>query len=78
MDSLQKIIAGRLPEEPPEIKAIKSYVHDNFQTDVEVMVRPKEIIISSNSAALNNTLRLRITELKKLCRPDKRFIFRLT
>lgn len=77
MESLQDLLKGRGVSEPPEIKLIKKYVQDEFKETVEVMVRDKDIVITVNSAALANTLRLRTTDIKKLCQTDKRLTFRI-
>ena len=77
MDSLSDLLGARTPAEPPEIRLIKDYAQSEFQSDVEVMVRDKDIIISAASAALANTLRLRSPEIKKLCATDKRLVFRI-
>jgi hypothetical protein len=76
MDSLFDILGHKDFDEPPEIQQIKAYVKANFQEDVEVMVRERDIIITGRSSALVNTLRLRTTDLKKLSGTDKRLIFR--
>ena len=77
MDSLNSILSNKDFDEPPEISSIKKYVQDEFQTDVSVMVREKDIIIGVSNAALANTLRLRSPEIKRRCQLDKRLIFRI-
>jgi len=77
MDSLFKILSQKDFEEPPEILAIKKYVRDNFQTDVSVMVRERDIVVGVPNAALANTLRLRGPEIKRRCQLDKRLTFRI-
>jgi len=78
MDSLQQLLGDRgVPAEPPEIQLIKSYVRDEFQATVDVMVRERDIVIAVTNASLANTLRLRGPQLKKLCRTDKRLTFRI-
>ena len=77
MDSLFKILSQKDFEEPPEILAIKKYVRDNFQTDVSVMVRERDIVVGVPNAALANTLRLRSPEIKRRCQLDKRLTFRI-
>lgn len=78
MDSLLQLLSNReLPVEPPEIKLIKSYVKDEFRSEVEVMVRDKDIVISVSSSSLANTLRLRGPQIKKLCATDKKLTFRI-
>ena len=77
MDSLFDILGHKDFDEPLEIRRIKAYDKDNFQEAVEVMVRERDIIITGNSSALINTLRLRTTEIKKLSETDKRLVFRI-
>ena len=78
MDSLLQLLSNRdLPAEPAEIKLIKDYVRAEFQTEVEVMVRDKDIVITVDSASLANTLRLRGPKIKQLCQTDKKLNFRI-
>lgn len=79
MDSLQHILAGFSDgrSEPPEIKIIKNYVLDEFEDNVQVVVREKEIIIACPSAALASSLRMRTRQLKNACQTDKRFVFKI-
>ena len=77
MDSLHSILSDKDFDEPPEMSSIKKYVQDEFQTDVSVLVRDKDIVIGASSAALANTLRLRSPEIKRRCQIDKRLTFRI-
>jgi hypothetical protein len=76
MDSLLNILSNKNFDEPPEISGIKKYIQDEFKTDVSIMVRDKDIIVSVPSAALANTLRLRGPDIKRRCQIDKRLVFR--
>lgn len=77
MDSLHTILSNKDFDEPPEMSAIKKYVHDEFKTDVGVQVRDKDIVVTVSSAALANTLRLRGPEIKRRCQLDKKITFRI-
>lgn len=77
MDSLNDILGQRNFDEPVEIRLIKTYALENFQSKVEVIVREQDIVINVPSAALANMLRLRGPELKRLCKTGKRFIFHI-
>lgn len=77
MDSLNDILGRKDFDEPPEIALIKDYVLREFKSTVEVVVRERDIAITSASAALANTLRLRTTDIKQLCQTDKRLVFRI-
>jgi hypothetical protein len=78
MDSLKNVLGGRVPVEPPEINLIKNYSSNEFNAAVEVMVREREIIISSPNASLINSMRLRTSEIRKMCKTDKRLVFRVS
>lgn len=78
MDSLQSILGNKDFDEPQEITSIKKYVQDEFQTEVGVQVRDKDIVVSVPSAALANTLRLRQTEITRRCQLDKKLVFRIS
>lgn len=77
MDSLNEILSRKDFDEPPEVKAIKKYVREQFDESVAVTVREKEIIIAAPNAALANTLRLRVLALRKIAGDKKRMVFRI-
>lgn len=77
MDSLRSILSDKDFDEPSEIASIKKYVKDEFQADVSVMVRDRDIVVGVPNAALANTLRLRSPEIKRRCQTTKRLTFRI-
>jgi len=77
MDSLLSILSDKNFDEPPEISSIKKYVQDEFQTDVGVQVRDRDIVVMVPNAALAGTLRMRGPEIKRRCQLDKRLTFRI-
>ena len=76
-DSLFNILTSKNFDEPPEVASIKKYVLDNYKSDVTVLVRDKEIIVTASSAALANTLRLCSPDIKRRCQLNKRLVFRI-
>jgi hypothetical protein len=76
-NSLADLLADRNFDEPPEMLAIKKYVHDTFDSEVEIQIREREIIITSSSAALANSLRLKTNELRAVADTTKRLVFRI-
>lgn len=67
MDTLGSLFAGRrMPEEPPEIAAIKAYVKNAFDRDVSVAVRDGGLVVMAANASLANALRLRLHDLRRL------------
>ncbi|HVW22876.1 MAG TPA: hypothetical protein VHB51_00055 [Candidatus Saccharimonadales bacterium] len=77
MDSLNSILSDRSFDEPPEMTAIKKYVRDEFNEDVGVLIRDRDIVVLVPSSALAGTLRLRSPEIAKRCNLSKRLTFRL-
>ena len=78
MDSLFSILGNKNFDEPPESASIKKFVHAEYQGAVEVLVRSKDIVVTAQSAALINTLRLRSPEIKRRCQLTKRLVFRIS
>lgn len=78
MDSLFDILSRKDYDQPAEITAIKAYVRQEFDAEVEVLLHgEKEIIISSLSSGLIGSLRLRSPAIKRAARTDRRLIFRV-
>lgn len=76
-NSLADLLANKDFDEPAEMKAIKEFVQKNYQVSVEVQMREKEIIVTTPSAALANTLRLKMPELRKVAATNKKIILRI-
>lgn len=76
-DSLADLLARKDFDEPPEMQAIKRFVQERFDSSVEVLVRERDIVITTDSAALANTLRLNQTELRQAAASSKRLVFRI-
>ncbi len=78
MDSLFDILKRKDFDLPPEITAVKQYVRDEFDAEVEVILRgDKELIIASRSAALIGSLRMHGPKIKKAAATDRRLVFRV-
>ncbi len=77
MDSLADILANKDFSPPDEVKAIKSYIAQNYDKDVTVIINKQEIIISSRSAALINNLRLNSPKITEAANTKKRIRFRI-
>lgn len=76
-NSLADLLANKDFDEPDEMKAIKAFVQSNYKADVEIQMREREIIVTTPSAALANTLRLKLPELRKAAATDKRIVLRI-
>lgn len=78
MDSLLDILRSKDFDVPPEVTAIKAYVRQEFEAEVEVRLRgDKEIMIAAPSASLVNMLRLRGPQIKLAANTDRRLVFRV-
>lgn len=78
MDSLQNLLAGRTPQEPPAVRAIKAYVRTAFDRDVQVMMHDDGAIsILAANAALANAIRLRLHAIRQLVGDDVRLSVRI-
>lgn len=77
MDSLLDILKHKDYDLPPEVAAIKQYVRQEFQAEVEVLMREKDIVIAGRSSALIGSLRLRGPQIKKAASTTKRLVFRV-
>ena len=78
MDSLDEILDKKRFEEPPENIAIKDFVKTKFNSSVGVNCNQTTITIIASSAALATTLRLNMTQLKKIAGTNKKLIFRIS
>jgi hypothetical protein len=76
--SLSDILREQHFEEPPEVVIIKQFLADKYQTTCKVSLASNEIVIIVTSAALAGTLRMHLTELKRLCNTDKRLLIRIS
>jgi len=77
MSSIREVLAGKKYDEPPEIKAIKAYIQNQFQSKVNVIAQDKQIIIAAANAALAATLRMHIYEIQQAIKTDKRLVIRI-
>lgn len=76
-NSLRDLLPRDKYQEPPEVKIIKDFVHDNYQQTAQVTVQQTQIIIQVKGAALAGTLRMQLHELKELTQTDKRLVIRI-
>ena len=76
-DSLFDILSRKDFSEPPEIAALKGYIQEHFQTEAEILIRERDIIISVPSAALASTLRFHARKLQAAASTNKRLVLRI-
>jgi hypothetical protein len=76
-NSLADILANRSFDEPDEALAIKSYALETFGKAVAVTVKDKEIIVTAQSAAYANALRMQTRQIQQAADTTKRLVFRI-
>lgn len=77
MDNLSDILSRKDFDVPPEITAIKDYVKRHYDSDIQVQMQPRTIIIKARSAALIGTLRLNAPAIQKAANTEKQLVFRI-
>ena len=77
MDNLSDILSRRDFDVPPEITAIKDYVRRHYDSEVQVTIEQRSILIKARSAALIATLRLNAPAIQKAADTEKRLMFRI-
>ncbi|MCA9332841.1 hypothetical protein KDA00_03125 [Candidatus Saccharibacteria bacterium] len=75
--SIKDILDGNSFAEPEEIRIIKNYVFEHFQSECGVSVSSQSIIIKVSSSALAGTLRMYLQDLQKKCKTDKKLVIRI-
>lgn len=77
MESISDTLKHLQPSEPPEFAAIKAYIAEHFQAPASVALHNDRISITVASAALANSLRLRLPQLQQAANTSKRLLFRV-
>jgi hypothetical protein len=78
MESVGDLLGRYKPQQPPdEVLAVKRYIADEFGAQSSVALQNGAIVITVQSAALANTLRLRTSALQEACKTTKRLLFRI-
>ena len=76
-DSLADLLAQKSFGEPSEIQVIKHFLKEHYDSECQVTIGPRQIIIIVNGASLAGALRMRLHELQALCQTEKRLIIRI-
>lgn len=63
--------------EPAEVKVIRQFLDEKFNTSGQVTIQQTQIIITVKGAALAGALRMHIHDLQELCDTDKRLVIRI-
>ena len=76
-DSLADLLARKDFDEPAEMAAIKKFVKERFDEDCEVLLRPRDIVVTVRSSSLANALRLAMNDLRSTTQTSKRIVLRI-
>lgn len=76
-ESIGSLLSGRAYDQPPEIDIIKRFVSYKFKAQVQVAVRERDIIVTTNSSALAGALRPLLHELQTACKTHKKIVIRI-
>lgn len=76
-ESLFDIFSRKDFSEPPEIVAIKGYVREHFDAEIEVIPRDHDIILTVASASLASVLRFHARKLQTAASTKKRLVIRI-
>ncbi|MGH7158254.1 MAG: hypothetical protein ACREGD_04280 [Candidatus Saccharimonadales bacterium] len=77
MESVADLLGRFGRQEPSEVAALKRYIESEFKTRCSVAVQGEKLVIAVPSAALANTLRLRVTTLQQVAKTSKRLMIRI-
>jgi len=77
MEHIGDLLGKYSPAAPNEVTAIKQYIAKEFDAPSSVGIQNDAVVITVQSAALANALRLRQTAIQKAAATDKRLLFRI-
>jgi hypothetical protein len=77
MDSIIDILGKRDFDEPSEIIDIKNFINQEYGHQATVQLSGSSIVVNLPNASLVNTVRLRVPEIRKKYKIEKKFIFRI-
>jgi hypothetical protein len=76
-NSISELLHNKNFDEPPEVQQIKKFVRDNFSSDCQVDIRPRNYVITVVGASLAGALRMRLHELQKQLKTAKKLVIRI-
>jgi len=77
MDSIGDVVQRKNIQEPPQVTALKQYVHKNHGASITVKTAPKHYLITVPGASLAGTLRLETARIIEECSLDKRLVIHI-
>lgn len=77
MDNISDLLKAKKPEEPPQIKALKSYVLLHHKEIIQCSVSQSGYSISVPNASLASTLHMETPKIIKECNLDRKLFIRI-
>ncbi|HEX7964031.1 MAG TPA: hypothetical protein VF466_05610 [Candidatus Saccharimonadales bacterium] len=77
MEHISDLLGKYSSAAPDEVTAVKQYIAREFGAESSVGLQGSALVITVQSAALANVLRLRQTAIQKAAGTEKRLLFRI-
>ena len=77
MDSIADLIKSKAPNEPPQIKALKSYVLKHHKMTVQVSITQLGYSLTVPNGMLATTLQMEMPKIQTECGLDKKLFIRI-
>jgi hypothetical protein len=71
MDSLAQLLKNNVPEEPPQMTALKQYVKENYDEMAHVIMSRDSYVLSVPSGGLASRLHMERQDIVTACHLDK-------
>lgn len=78
MDSMSDLLGNRQPHEPPQMQALRQYVKENHNTDVNVTVSTMGYTVIVPNAPLASILQMEQPQIQAACNLDKKLFIRIS
>lgn len=78
MDSIADVLKNSLPQEPPAIAALKSYVKERYKAEAVISTGPDSYILSVKSAGLASNMQNESAAISQACKLDKPLRIRIS
>jgi len=72
MDNLQDLLSQKKYSEPPELKLLKDYIKEQFDSEVTIKSDNNNIIITAPNSALASRLHSDSLKLQDISKTDKK------
>lgn len=77
MEEIRELLKGKVPQEPPQIAALKRYAQDTHGLDIPVYATARSYMIKVPNGALAYKFRLETIQITQICNLDKRLVIHI-